>query len=914
MHPRIHGRPSISIEGVRSVLDSSILFYFTLLFVYVFSLTCAAGFAQSPGTSGTISGVVLDPTGAVVQGATVTIDDPVSQYQRTTASNASGEFRFTNVPFNPYHMTVTAQGFAAEARDVNLNSAIPLNLKINLKISAGTQTVTVTTQPNDLIEKTPTNHTDIDRAMFSKLPIESQSSSLSSLVTLASPGIAADSNGLFHGMGNHASNSFSVDGQPITDQQSKVFSNQLPVSAVQSLEVIPGAPPAEYGDKTSVVIVANTRSGEGMTTPHGSVTTSYGTFGTTSDGFTLGYGGQKWGNFIAANGLDTSRFLDPPEFTAMHDKGNQENLFDRIDYQFSTKDTAHLNLELTRSWFQNPNSYDQQLHLGLDNPITGEPLGPTDQRSQIHTIDVAPAWTHLINNATVFTLNGWVRQDQYNYYPSDDPFNDFSPDLQSEAFGQSRKLTNMGGIAGLDYVKGINNVKTGVQYEQTFLTEGDQLGIVDPSLLPSLGCLAGGAPIPRTPCAVLAPYDLTRGGRYFSFFGHTDVKELALYGQDQITKGNWSANLGLRADLYNGLSIGRQAEPRAGVAYNIKPSNTVLRVSYARTLESPFNENLVISSEGCGYPFLASLVPPPGVPCPVQPVQPGWSNQFHAGLEQAVGKHIVLNWEYVWDYYHNAFDFGVLGNTPLAFPIEWSSAKIPGWDGRVNFTNFHGFSAFVVASSVAARFFLPQVAGLPIVPASTGVFRIDHDEFLNETTHLEYQPWKRGPWFAFDWRYDSGLVAGSTPCYNPNTATCAGTSTTFNGLPAINLLNTVTGAPLTADQELEAGLTCNGVSATLTRPLPSTCLASQFGSTLLRVPAPGTENDDHHPQRIAPRNLFDLSVGDDNLFHGDRYKWSLRFDVINLTNKVALYNWLSTFSGTHYVTPRTVSATLGFHF
>ena len=58
------------------------------------------------------------------------------------------------------------------------------------------------------------------------------------------------------------------------------------------------------------------------------------------------------------------------------------------------------------------------------------------------------------------------------------------------------------------------------------------------------------------------------------------------------------------------------------------------------------------------------------------------------------------------------------------------------------------------------------------------------------------------------------------------------------------------------------------------------------------------------------------SVGDDDLFHfhGDRYKWSLRFTVINLTNKEALYNFLSTFSGTHYVTPRTFTAELGFHF
>ena len=170
---------------------------------------------------------------------------------------------------------------------------MPIELKMTLKVGTATESVTVSETGGDLVETDPTTHTDIDRALFDKLPLESASSSLSSLVTLASPGVSADSNGLFHGLGDHASNSFSVDGQPITDQQSKVFSNQLPVDAVQSLEVIEGAPPAEYGGKTSLVIVATTRSGLGVTQPHGDITASYGTFGSANGGFNLAYGGQK---------------------------------------------------------------------------------------------------------------------------------------------------------------------------------------------------------------------------------------------------------------------------------------------------------------------------------------------------------------------------------------------------------------------------------------------------------------------------------------------------------------------------------------------------------------------------------------------------------------------------------------------
>ena len=224
--------------------------------------------------------------------------------------------------------------------------------------------------------------------------------------------------------------------------------------------------------------------------------------------------------------------------------------------------------------------------------------------------------------------------------------------------------------------------------------------------------------------------------------------------------------------------------------------------------------------------------------------------------------------------------------------------------------NFHGFSALFVFSSVAARFFNPQIGGAGAVPPGTGTtgftpFRIDHDEKFNQTTHIQYQPWMRGPWVGFNWRYDSGLVAGAVPCVAV-TDTSGSTDLTH-----------VDVSGLTPDQQFQAGLFCGSVHAPNVRVFrfaTGLCPAAQYGSTLVTIPATGTQNDDKNPQRIAPRNLFDLSVGDDNLFHGEKYKWSLQLTAINLTNKVALYNFLSTFSGTHYVTPRALTAELGFHF
>jgi hypothetical protein len=927
------------------------------LSVFVF-LLCASQLthAQGVGNSASIAGTVVDPTGAVVPKATVELHNVISGLSRSTTTDSTGNFSFVNVPYNPYHLSVNGAGFAPYSQDIEIRSSFTLNLKINLSLAGQTSNVTVEASGGDLIETEATAHTDVDRDLFDKLPLESASSSLSSLVTLATPGVAADSNGLFHGLGDHAENSFSVDGQPITDQQSKIFSNQIPVDAIESLEVIQGAPPAEYGGKTSLVINVTTRSGQGVTTPHGSVYGSYGSFGTANGEFDLSYGGAKWGNFISASGLKSGRFLDPPEFVVMHDKGNEQNAFDRADFQLSGADSLHLNFGYTRSWFQNPNSFDQQYHpcavgVGAANcdtatssfivdPGTQNPTGPADQRSQIKTFNIAPTWTHLFGSAAVLTFGGFVRRDHYNYYPSADPFADFSPDLQSVTITQDRLLTNAGARASISYVKGIHNFKAGVTYEHTFLTEDEQLGIVDPGYIAALAA-PGPPPAPTgtcvqetqfndPTCSAASKFDLTNlnpvtgdpTGNLFHFHGHTDIKELALYLQDTITAGSWSFNLGIRGDIYNGISRGRQAEPRLGIAYNIKPTNTVLKVSYARTMESPFNENLIVASTGCGNQILAEIVPVPPAFCGQGnegPIAPGYRNEFHAGIQQAFGKHLVIDGEYMWKYTHNGYDFGIIAATPIAYPIMWQRSKIPGYTVRANVPDWHGFTAVVVLSGVSARFFLPQVAGIPVIAPAPAVFRIDHDEKFNQTTHLQYQPWKTGPWFGFNWRYDSGLVSGAIPCF-ASTATCGASTNNSGPIPEINLTNGITGGLLTADQVFQAGYTCNGALiapnplATATANQLSPCAAAAFGALYVRPPAPNTENDDHNPQRIAPRNLFDLAAGHDNIFHGDRFRWSARVTVINVANKVTLYNWLSTFSGTHYVSPRAIAGEIGFHF
>ena len=182
----------------------------------------------------------------------------------------------------------------------------------------------------------------------------------------------------------------------------------------------------------------------------------------------------------------------------------------------------------------------------------------------------------------------------------------------------------------------------------------------------------------------------------------------------------------------------RQAEPRVGISYNVKPTNTVLR----RLLRAHARNSLQRKPR----PLQRGLSAPYSRRCSLcttgvaGTLQPGFRNEFHAGFQQAFGKNFVVSGEYIWKYTHNAFDFSILGNTPIFFPIDWHNSKIPGYALHADVPNFHNLSAYVVMSSVAARFFPPQVAGAGATVGQSGYpFRIDHDERFNETTHVQYQ-------------------------------------------------------------------------------------------------------------------------------------------------------------------------------
>jgi hypothetical protein len=820
--------------------------------VALVSFADRAASAQSLGGAGTVRGIVKDPTGGVMQAVEVKISNPVTGLARTATTDAAGRYVFGNLPPNPYHITVEAQGFQTLQRDVDVRSAVPIDVDLTLALAGATSTVQVVGHAEDLVERDPTAHTDVDRSLIEKMPIES-SSGLNQVITLASPGVVADSNGFFHPIGDHAQTQFSIDNQPITDQQSKLYSNQISQDAVESLEIMTGVAPAEYGDKSSLVVHIVTKSGLDQPKPTGSVSLGYASFKSPTGELNMGGGSHTVGDFLSVSGLHTDRFLDPPELVALHDTGGSVSFFNRLDFHPNDTDSLHLNVQAAKSGFDVPNSYDQ--------------IAQT-QHQDITSLNFAPGYTRVIGSKTLFTANGFVRRDHLTYLPSANVFNDTPASVS-----QDRTLTNLGVKADVSYTTGNHNVKLGGTISATQLHEIFTLGITDPTDATWADDSGNFNPI-------FAPFDLTNGGAPLRYDQSGTIKEQSAFIQDDIKAGDASFKLGLRFDHYVGLVTKSLLQPRLGVSYAVPGAGTVLRASYGRTMETPYNENLLLSAGvGLNGLFGDGQPPPPGI-----------RNQVEIGVQQGLGRWLVADFGYFNKHTENGYDFGVLFNTPIAFPVAWDHSRINGFTGRVNLVEHGGFSAFVVMAHTNAIYSPPGTGGI-LLEQPGGDFRIDHDQKFNSTTNLQYvfnRPF--GAWAALSWRYDSGLVAGS-----------------------VGSLDDALG--LTADQQTAIGFSCGGVAASLSRQLTAAdCTTSNYGASRLRIPAEGTEDDVTNPPRIAPRHLFDLGLGVDNLFHGDKTKVRLRFGVINLTNREALYNFLSTFSGTHFVTPRSYQVHVGVTF
>jgi hypothetical protein len=692
-------------------------------------------------SAGSVRGKVVGPDNAPLSGVVVQLRNNVTGFKQDAVTNTDGGFTFTNVPFNPYDLVVDVQGFPPVRQQLDVHSAVPIEVTVPLKLPAISEAINVSaSSPVAQLETDETaSHIDVDKSYIAKAPAAVASRAMEQIIT-STPGFAKDENGRFHFQGAHSQSEYVIDGQTISDQTGVTFSNSIDPGIAQGIEIIYGNIPAEFGEKIGAVINLTTKSGLGAGSAKTEAFIGASKFSTLEGGASVGGGSSTFGYFASVNGSKSDRFLDPVNFDNLHNHGDTERGFLRLDQQTADQKNAFRITALFGNTRRDvPNTYTQQ--------AAGQ-----DERVHSNDENINGGWQSILSQTSVLEINAFGRFSKFRLQssPNDNPVTATS----------DRTLNNYGSSPSYSWTNERNEVKIGGTLKRYPIREHFSFGLTDPD---------DNDPSSPDYNPNLAPYDLTRGGSPFVFDARRTGSYYGVYAQDNVKFNNLTTSLGLRYDNNNLPTRESAVEPRLGVAYYFPSTKTVFRASYNRVLFTPEFENILLSSSA----EAAALVPP----VIQQSRELGGGELFvhserqdaiDVGVQQGLGRALRLDADYWRRRSRFAGDQDQFVNTGVVFPLAFTSGHLDGWNVRLDLARTAGFRGFLSAGHTHAEYVPPLTGGLfldagALDTLTGGPFLIDHDQKLQAQGALIYEVGQSGIWAGTNVRYDSGLVTHADP-------------------------------------------------------------------------------------------------------------------------------------------------------
>jgi outer membrane receptor protein involved in Fe transport len=691
-------------------------------------------FAQS--RIGTVQGTVKDPTGALVRNAKVTVTQPLTGYNQTVQTDEQGSFKLVNVPFNTYKVQVEAAGFQTTEQSIDLESTIPLNVDLSLALSGATANVTVTTDNSAVLEQDRTSSdTDLNQSILER-PLGAAPSRAIEAMVASAPGFVTDDNGRMHPRGSESQVQYVVDGVPVTDNMSAIFSTSLDARTLRTVEVLTGGIPAEFGDKLAGVINVNTRSGlEGPT--QGGLSLSGGSFSTGEIAADFATHTKKFGFLTNLSTTTSQRYLDPPTIDNFHNFGRTGKGFFRLDYQFGQNDSIRSVLTFGGSNFQVPNRLEQE-------------LAGQDLRQRLRDNSQNITYQHIFSPNTVSQFSFFNR--------SSHALLTSNPTATPVVAFQDRTLKNYGGLGSLSLTRGSHNIKIGGQVTVTPLNESfsfyptkvfNDLVDKDGNVFPN-------------------PINSFNAANPFQFAGKKTGRTFSAYVQDRFPLfKNFTLDAGIRYDNYKLLISEQALSPRIGVAYYIPRTKTTLHASYNRLFQPPPAENLLLASsrEAAAISPIAVLQ---GVTT-VLPILPDKENSFEVGVQQLLSRYVRASVTLYQKRIKNFSDKDQFFETGVIFPIAISSGRVTGEEVRLETTDLRGFHGSFSFANARAYGVTPINGGLFLgentqsLQVSGLKFANDHDQRNEAQFQFGYNHRPSGIYATLSGRYDSGVPTDVQP-------------------------------------------------------------------------------------------------------------------------------------------------------
>jgi outer membrane cobalamin receptor len=672
-------------------------------------LTSANLFAQI--SDGEIRFSVTDVTNRGLS-TTILLKSSSNSLLKSLSTNPSGSASFQHLPYGKYQYTVSRLDFVTRTGTVDLHSPLPVDVALTLEVGSVETTVNVEDRETLLDTHQVGSESTIGRQQITERNRTSPGRSIPDLIT-SQPGWLLEANGVVHPRGSEYQVQYVVDGLPLTENRSPSFAPPFDTDDVQSLHILTGSYPAEFGRKLGGV-VAVTTSPDTQKGWHGSAIVGGGSFASVYSYLNTQYASGPDVFGLSAEVERTDRYLDPPVLENFTNSATTDSFSGRYQRDFDADDRLSLSFTHSEARFMVPNELTQQ--------DAGQRQDRRNRADELHG-----RYQHILSPNLLFSTQGLYQNVSANLY---------SNVLSTPIAAFQDRGFNQGYInAGFTGQNHSHNWKAGADFLYSALRESFSYNITDPSFFD-----------PDTPLQ-------------FAFNQHAPDREGSLYAQDVYRFHNLNVSAGLRWDSYHLLVSKNAWSPRIGASFYWPWAKLLLHASYDRAFQTPAIENLLLASSAEVTSLNDQVLR--------LPVKPSHGNFYETGISRVLATHLRLdvNW------FHRAMtdfaDDDVLLNTGVSFPIAFSRAEVTGTEVKLEMPRWGRFSGFASYSNQAGTGYLPVTGGLFLgndaagQVGSSSSFPITQDQRNTAAAQVRVQAAKR-LWLSASASYGSGLPAEVT--------------------------------------------------------------------------------------------------------------------------------------------------------
>lgn len=670
---------------------------------------------------GTIEGTVVGPDGVPVDDVVVTLvdglGDPIAS---VVTSGGVGQFRLNNIAPGTYALRAEALPLRAVLKTLTVGVALPIHVELRLSAVAAEQVVV---RSEALEAGSTATRVTLAGDAVRRAPARLRSRGLQDAIA-TTPGWATEDNGLLHVRGVDDGFLYVVDGVPIYERLDGVFGIAPDPAMIDSVNVLTGYVPPEFGFKSGGVIEVRSTA-RGADTWLGSVDAAFGS-DAGRDVSTLAGGpiGPHTALTLGIGGQSSDRFLDPIHPDNLHNDGGTLSGGGQFSWSPSAAGMLSAVGGFGRSDFDVPHGEEQ------------EEAGQ-DQRQRLRQYWQSVSWQHAWSARTVSQVAGYHRFGSADLLGSE---------RDTPLFASAdRSLRRVGLLASLSHHRGPHLLKVGAEVARLSLREDFSFAVTDEDEAEEADLSA--AALEFTPDAP------------FVFHDSATPSLVSFYVQDSVRPfDRLTLDLGVRADWSRMLTRSSQWSPRVGAAYHWSSTDTTIRTSIGRFFQPPQPENLLLASSEQARelsPFIDEIGSGGG------DLSPERQTAVEVGVEQLLARVVRLDVSYWHRSVKHAADPNVLFGTTIIFPNTVAEGRASGIDVRIEVPRRNGWSGYLSYTNSRVEQTGPITGGLfledDVIDIGPGTrFTPDHDQRNVGAFGVIYDHDRSGFWASITGRYESG--------------------------------------------------------------------------------------------------------------------------------------------------------------